>query len=85
MMYDFLQHINKNAAESLRLESVCLRFDVRIPKDSSKTIFLYEIYKNKKAVQLHLNAKHFKIFDSNIKNLVGFKTLRQFYANNELT
>ena len=85
MMYDFLQHINKNAADSLRLESGCLRFDVLIPQDSSKTIFLYEIYKNKKAFQLHLNTKHFKIFDSSVKNLVAFKTLRQFFANNELT
>tara|TARA_A100000164_G_C21369745_1_gene523640 strand:- start:112 stop:471 length:360 start_codon:yes stop_codon:yes gene_type:complete len=85
MMNDFLQHINKNAADSLRLESGCLRFDVLIPQDSSKTIFLYEIYENKKAFQLHINAKHFKIFDSNVKNLVAFKTVRQFFANNELT
>ena len=41
--------------------------------------------KNKKAFQLHVNAKHFKFFDSSVKNLVAFKTVRQFFANNELT
>ena len=85
MMTAFLEHIKKNAVDSLRLESGCLRFDVLIPQDSSKTIFLYEIYENKKAFQLHINAKHFKIFDSKVKNLVAFKTVRQFFANNELT
>ena len=85
MMTAFLEHIKKNAVDSLRLESGCLRFDVLIPKDSSKTIFLYEIYENKKAFQLHINTKHFKIFDSSVKNLVASKTLRQFFANNELT
>ena len=85
MMNGFLQHINKNATESLRLESGCLRFDVLIPQDLSKTIFLYEIYENEEAFQIHLNAEHFKIFESSVKNLVALKTVRQFFSTKELT
>tara|TARA_B100000902_G_C26505614_1_gene526057 strand:+ start:85 stop:393 length:309 start_codon:yes stop_codon:yes gene_type:complete len=85
MMNGFLEHMNKNAAESLRLESGCLRFDVLIPQDSSKTIFLYEIYKSKEAFQLHLNTEHLKNFTSNVKSLVALKTVRQFFSTKEIT
>ncbi len=85
MMNDFLKHVNKNATESLRLELGCLRFDVLIPDDSSESIILYEIYKNKESFQFHLNAKHLKKFNSNVKNLVAIKTVRQFSSTKELT
>ena len=84
-MEKFIEHVNKNAEDSLRLESGCLRFDVLIPKDSPKTVFLYEIYKDQTAFENHLNAEHFKIFDSNVRNLVALKTVRQFISTKDLT
>ena len=66
MINYFLKHINTNASDSLRVKSGGLWFDELIPQISSKTIFLYKIYENKKAFQLHINAKHFEIFDSNV-------------------
>ena len=85
MMNSFLQHMNKNAAKSLRLEPGCLRFDVLIPQDSSKTIFLYEIYESKEAFKHHLNSEHLKIFNSSVKNLVALKTVRQFFSTKDPT
>ena len=84
-MDKFFEHVSKNAADSLRLEPGCLRFDVLIPKDSSTTIFLYEIYKDQTAFENHLSAEHFKIFDTNVRNLVALKTVRQFISTRDLT
>ena len=41
--------------------------------------------KNKESFQFHLNAKHLKKFNSNVKNLVAIKTVRQFSSTKELT
>ena len=49
---EFFEYVSKNAEESLHREPGCLRFDVLKPKDSLRTIFLYEIYENKEALKV---------------------------------
>ena len=80
MMNSFLKYITKNAKDSLKYEPGCFRFDVLVPSNSTKSIFLYEIYENKEAFGLHLISKHFEIFDSKTKHLVLNKLVREFSA-----
>ena len=80
MMNSFLKYITKNAKDSLKYEPGCFRFDVLVPSNSIKSIFLYEIYENKEAFGLHLISKHFEIFDSTTKHLVLNKIVREFSA-----
>ena len=84
-MDKFFEYVSKNAKDSLQTEPGCLRFDVLIPKDSSRTVFLYEIYKDQTAFKNHLNAEHYRIFDSSVRNLVALKTVRQFISTKDLT
>ncbi len=83
-MNDFLQHVKKNAKDSLKIESGCLRFDVLLPREGSKSIFLYEIYESKKAFKHHLTTKHFKNFDRSVRKLVALKTVREFFLPKDL-
>ena len=78
MMESFIRHVTQNAGDSLKFEPGCLRFDVLVPYDSETSIFLYEIYENKDAFELHLLSKHFEVFDRSIKKLVFNKIVREF-------
>jgi autoinducer 2-degrading protein len=59
----FEQAILANAAESLASEPGCHLFDVC--NDAVKDeIFLYEVYQDPAAFDLHLASPHFKAFDA---------------------
>ena len=64
---DFMSAMHRQAANSLELEPGCVRFDVcRNPKDPTR-VFLYEVYVDEAAFELHLQSAHFLEFDRHVR------------------
>lgn len=75
----FLPLIRANAAASLRTEPGCLQFDVMIPEgDDGHEVYLYEIYADAAAFDLHLAAAHFTAFDAAVREMVANKVIRRY-------
>ncbi|MEO5756332.1 MAG: antibiotic biosynthesis monooxygenase [Mesorhizobium sp.] len=74
---EFHRMVSENAALSVELEPDCLRFDVLTPADATAPthVFLYEIYRDRAAFDLHLAADHFRQFDRLSRDLVTRKTV----------
>lgn len=66
-----------NARTSLMTEPGCLVFDVCEASDRP-TFFLYELYKDRAAFDLHLGTDHFKAFDAMSASWVLSKTVSRF-------
>ncbi|MBY6112966.1 antibiotic biosynthesis monooxygenase [Mameliella alba] len=74
----FLPLMRDNAATSLRVEEGCHRFDVCTDPDQPEAVFLYELYEDAAAFQIHLAAKHFKSFDKATAGMVADKQVACF-------
>lgn len=62
---DFAARVAQQATDSLTEEG-CQRFDVwQAPGDVAK-VFLYEIYDDRAAFDVHLASAHFKAFDAEV-------------------
>ncbi|MEM7426792.1 MAG: putative quinol monooxygenase [Pseudomonadota bacterium] len=66
------------ARNSLELEPDCHQFDVCEDGADPGTIFLYELYTDEAAFQLHLASEHFKQFDRDVAPMVLDKQVRSF-------
>ena len=76
---EFHRLVKENAALSVELEPGCLRFDVLIPAAADAAqVFLYEIYSNRAAFDLHLASDHYRAFDAKTRALVSKKTVLSF-------
>jgi quinol monooxygenase YgiN len=76
----FHRLVAENARQSVALEPGCLRFDVLFPANGamSREVFLYEIYTDTAAFDVHLASAHFKSFDEETRALVRKKTVNAF-------
>ncbi|MER9235278.1 antibiotic biosynthesis monooxygenase [Mesorhizobium sp. M0622] len=74
---EFHRLVSENAALSVELEPDCFRFDVLTREHAAETtcVFLYEIYKDRAAFDLHLASEHFRQFDQRSRDLVISKTV----------
>ncbi len=65
---------------SVEREPGCLRFDVLTPTEDggAPQVFLYEIYRDRAAFDLHLESEHYKAFDASTRGLVSRKTVQAF-------
>ena len=72
----FLPLMRKNAAASARDEPGCRQFDVCHDPDHTSHVFLYEVYDNRAAFDVHLSMPHFKSFDAATDSMIRSKTLR---------
>ena len=70
----FQRLVSENARESVATEAGCLRFDVLTPPGGGE-VFLYEIYRDRAAFDLHLATPHFRRFDEITRDLVRCKTV----------
>lgn len=61
----FTHRVQQQAADSLN-EAGCLRFDVWCDPADAGRVFLYEIYDDSAAFDLHLASEHFKAFDAEV-------------------
>jgi (4S)-4-hydroxy-5-phosphonooxypentane-2,3-dione isomerase len=74
----FMPLMKDNAAQSLRDEPGCRRFDVLTAHEQPDRVFLYEIYDDEAAFAAHLRAPHFKLFDEATRDLIETKTVQRY-------
>lgn len=72
----FLPLIVENAQRSLLDEAGCRQFDVCVDPERGDSIFLYEIYDDRSAFEMHLASPHFLAFDTATRDLVAHKHVR---------
>src|SRR5690349_4403720 len=75
---DFMPAMIENARTSLRNEAGCSQFDVCVLPTDRAQIFLYEIYDDRAAFDVHLASPHFKAFDAKVADWVATKTVRLY-------
>jgi quinol monooxygenase YgiN len=74
---EFHRLVSENASLSVKLEPGCLRFDVLTPLegDGPGQVFLYEIYRDRAAFEMHLASSHYLSFDQRTRHLVARKAV----------
>ena len=61
----FAERVARQAADSLT-EQGCHRFDVWCAPGNPARVFLFEIYADRAAFDVHLASAHFKAFDAEV-------------------
>ncbi|MFT5400686.1 MAG: autoinducer 2-degrading protein, partial [Gammaproteobacteria bacterium] len=74
----FVERVKKQAEDSLNLEADCHQFDVMLAQDSDNCVFLYEVYRDKKAFDTHLASAHFLRFSEDVGDWLIGKTISAF-------
>lgn len=77
-MPSFLSLMHKNAATSLEKESGCHQFDVCVDPSRETEVFLYELYTDKAAFDVHLASEHFRTFDAAVAHMIAHKDVKTF-------
>ena len=72
----FLQTMQKNASESLANEVGCHQFDILQDPQNPTKIFLYELYDDVTAFELHKQARHYFEFNQAISEMIMSKSVR---------
>ena len=74
----FLERVSSQARASLEREAGCLQFDVCVGGNDPTDVFLYELYEDSAAFDLHLQTPHFLSFDVASRPDVLEKTVRRW-------
>ena len=77
-------HLDSDWVESMRQSGVHPKLgvairdsvDVCMDQEDKNTIFLYEVYQDRKAFDDHLSSNHFKEFDSAVRDWVESKVVQ---------
>ncbi len=74
----FRERMIANARASREREPGCLQFDVCTDPANAECIYLYEVYTDRAAFDVHLNSEHFKSFDREVGAWVAAKTVHAY-------
>lgn len=74
----FRELILANAKTSLAVEDGCHQFDVCLSEEKPNQVFLYELYDDKAAFDLHLASGHFTEFAAATEQMVTDKKLHLY-------
>jgi quinol monooxygenase YgiN len=72
----FLTIMQKNAADSLANEVGCHQFDITQDSENPTKIFLYELYDDAFAFEVHKKASHYLEFNQLVSEMVTAKSVR---------
>ena len=75
---DFMPLMQDNAATSLADEPGCHRFDVCQHPERPAEIFLYELYDDAAAFEVHKTLPHFVTFSELVEPMVESKSVETF-------
>ena len=73
---EFARAIADNAAASRDTEPGCRQFDVCRDAADPSLFFLYELYDDAQAIQLHLESAHFREMSAASRDWVASKSVR---------
>lgn len=76
----FLPAMLDNARTSLTTEPGCHQFDVCTDPARPAEVFLYELYTDAAAFDVHLASAHFKAFDAAVAPMIVAKTVRTYHT-----
>lgn len=68
--------MGKNASDSLANEAGCYQFDIAQDPQNPTKIFLFELYDDAVAFELHKKASHYLEFNDAISGMVNKKSIR---------
>ena len=74
----FKKRILQQANDSLKKEKDCYYFDVCFDKNNLSRVFLYEIYKDQNAFDVHLKSSHYNSFNEEVTPWVEKKIINKF-------
>lgn len=74
----FMPLMMKNAQTSLADEPGCRQFDVLTDPERPTEVFLYELYDDADAFQLHLKSDHFRSFDAAVGPMIVAKNVKTY-------
>jgi autoinducer 2-degrading protein len=72
----FVEALMDDAKGSVNNEPGCLRFDVLQDDANPDRIYLYEVYKDEKALEAHREAPHFKKWRETVKDWFDGEPMR---------
>ena len=75
---DFIPAMTRQAHNSLTREQGCLQFDVCQDRQQPERIFLYEVYTDREAFDIHLETPHFLDFDKTVGPWTVTKDVEQW-------
>lgn len=76
----FMVLMRQQARNSLEREPGCKRFDICTDPSRPDDVFLYEIYDDAAAFDLHSKSDHFLQFDATVADMVTAKTVDTYGA-----
>ena len=71
---DFMPLMQAQARNSIAREAGCKVFDICTSEDDPADFFLYEVYEDRGAFDLHLASDHFRAFDMAVADMVAEKS-----------
>ena len=77
-MAAFLPLMLANSHTSLLDEDGCHQFDVATDPVRPNEVFLYEIYEDRAAFEVHLASAHFQAFDAQVADMIAHKDVRTY-------
>ena len=82
-MKEFMPYMVDNANKSRTLEPGCDRFDVLVSPKAPDRVFLYEIYQDRAAFEVHLKTPHFLEFNQRSAPLTKSRTVGRYFIDND--
>lgn len=78
MMDAFLGPMQQQARDAIDKEPGCHRFDICTGAETPQDVFLYELYDDRAAFDVHLDSDHFRAFDARVADMVAEKRVQIF-------
>ncbi|XDZ66722.1 putative quinol monooxygenase [Alphaproteobacteria bacterium LSUCC0684] len=75
---DFMRLMRAQAVNSRRLEDGCHQFDIAYEANQPDHIFLYELYRDRVAFDLHLESAHYQEFAAQVESMIVKKIVNTF-------
>ena len=72
----FMPLMQTQAENSVALEDGCHYFDIAHQADDPSTVFLYEIYTDRAAFDVHLKSNHYNDFNDKVHSMIEEKIVR---------
>ena len=81
-LHDFMELMMQNARDSRNNEADCIQFDVCADSERPGDVFLYELYTDSAAFDLHLGTPHFRLFDEQTRHMIDSKCVTTYDQHN---
>ena len=70
----FVERVSRHGETCLAEEEGCLRFDVLVPQDNGNRVFLYELYADQAALDVHDGTERMARYRADTKDMLATRT-----------